>query len=129
MIAMFTVVLIQTCRKSRIPFILGLSVLFIVSNCCYLIQNLIQSSSAHYLFMRLLFLAFAQSLLATGHWWFCFEYLDCAYSLPYRLKNEELPKSKRRIITTVFVTLLVVQAVMPLAYCFVVYDYFSSSFH
>lgn len=78
MIVMFTVVLVQTCRMSKIPFIIGLSALFIVSNLCYLIQNLLDPADDHYLFLRLLFLGMAQASLNSGHWWFCFEYFNCA---------------------------------------------------
>lgn len=119
MIVLFSFVLVHTVRTSKIRFILGLSVLFILSNACNLTQNIIGDFQGG-LTLRLIFLALAQSTLNSGHWWFCYEYFDCAFSLSYKIRNEDMPRWKRCLINTVFITLMIVQALMPLAYCFVI---------
>jgi hypothetical protein len=123
MIVLFAVVFVHTYRTSKIPFIMGLSVLFMISNVCNLTQNLIGDVPGGFPY-RLLFLALAQSTMNSGHWWFCFEYLECAISLSFRIKNAEVPKVRRHLIKTVFIVLMIVQAVMPLAYCFLIYAYY-----
>ena len=124
MIFLFAVVLIKTWQTSRVPFIIGLSALFIVSNTCNLVQSQLTSANLdRWLSYKLLFLAITQSTLNSGHWWFCFEYLDCAYALPYKVSNEEMPKTKRRLIKLTFYGVIILQAIIPPAYCFVIFNY------
>ena len=59
----------------------------------------------------------ALGLRQAGHWWFTFEYVDCAINLQYAFKQEQIPEERRRSLYIKYFVVTIIQFLLPLA-CF-----------
>ena len=123
MIVLFGVVLVQSCRTTRTGYIVGLSVFFITANAFQVVGSgfNIQADMLEMLLLRAIFNGLADSFRQSGHWWFTFEYLDCAILLPYAFRQEQMPTKKRTCLKIVYFTVVAVQFLLPIAYSTLLY--------
>jgi hypothetical protein len=126
LILLFAALTLQTFRQSRLSYIIGLSLLFLISNLSSLACSFLPlKDSPLPLSVKLFSIALAQASINSGHWWFCFRYLDCSICLPYNIKNEQIPKWVSLAMSGFFFVLMAVQVISPVACCLVVYEYAS----
>ena len=123
---LFALVLIRTKRTTNINFITVTSILLMTSSLFNFVQIILSldywrsdAKETENLFCwRLAAFAVAQASLQSGHWWFCFEYLECAVLMPYNVKNEKMPDTKRRFMNFFFYFVLFFQVLLPCASSF-----------
>lgn len=122
-IILFGVILFQAIRTSRIPYIIALSLVFILSNASMITRNVFDLKREHNLqsdkdlYLTFLFLSLAMGLRLSGHWWFTFEYVDCSITLPYAFKQQQIPKDRRWRLTFVYCIVTLINFLLPI-FCF-----------
>ena len=125
LILLFIALAVKTFRKSRQRYLFGLSLIFLVSNCASLTCSLYPYFKLTLDYKKMWAFAVAQASLNSGHWWFCYRYLDCSICLPYNTKNEAIPCWINLAKSGLFYSLMAVQALSAPAYCIPIYQYTS----
>lgn len=95
------------------------SLVYTLANCLMICEILIKPLRHYYtevqfwFEIKLLCLALAESLRQSGHWWFCFEYLELAVTASTVFIEKKRKQARKMKIA--FWAVTVVQASLPLA--------------
>ena len=106
---------------------MGLSVVFMIANLFQLTSTFFIPKDDQLkklnLYLKLLFYILAESLLQAAHWRFTIEYIDCALSMPFVIRKQEMPPDKRKRLTMVYYSVIAIQFLLTIAYGIVLFYY------
>ena len=97
-----------------------LSIVFLLSNICSFATSfgtIIYDSKPKYVWLYSIGFGLALGLRQAGHWWFTFEYVDCAINLQYAFKKEQVPEERRRSLYIKYFLVTIIQFLLPFV-CF-----------